>query len=826
MDHLIKDIRYGIRTLAKRPSFTVIAVLTLALGIGASTAIFSVVDGVLLKPLPYPDAERIVQLREVTERGGKIAFAEPNFLDVRARSHSFEGIAQYAGEVTTVTGASEPVRVPAFMVSADFFNVLGVKPILGRTFLPEESKPGGAPVAVISYGFWQRLLGGRPDLTGITLRLIDHNVNVVGVMPPGFAFPQRAEIWVPRELSPAQTSRSAHNWSVVARLRPNITTEAAHTELSAIAKQLKQENGKDMNAVDFAVVPQQEYIVGNVRNALLLIFVAVGFLLLVACANVANLLLAQVTTRQRDFAVRAALGATRLHLARQFITENVLLVLIAGALGVLISYWGVNLLLGLNQQSLPRITEIGVDTRAVAFTLGLSLLIGVVLGLVPLLRFSTKDLETTLRETGAGARGYAGQSLRSLLVVTQMALTVILLIAAGLLGKSFYRLLQVDPGFHTESAVAMDLSLPNPPEDEQRYKQFMQVYKRLMEQGVAPESTVQPNAEEERQRLFQEQLLDRLSTTAGVLAVGSISQLPLTGGGPDGNFLINNDPSKKGSADYRKASGGYFAAMRIPLLRGRTFNSGDKPNSPHVAVISQSLARKYWPNEDPIGQTIQFGNMDGDLRLLHIVGVVGDVRDYGVDESIAPTVYANALQRLPSSNWTVVARAEAEPSTLVPAMREVVRSLDPQLPLKFRTLDQVFSSSLDQRRFSLVIFGVFGTTALLLAAMGIYGVTSYTVAQRTQEIGIRIALGAQMKDVLNLMLRKAMSLVVIGAIIGLAGAYAVTRLMSNLLFGVTPTDIATFVAVPIVLLLVALVACLIPARRATKVDPLVALRYE
>jgi len=826
MEHVIKDIRYGIRSLAKRPGFTAIAVLTLALGIGASTAIFSVVDGVLLKPLPYPEAERIVQLREVSQRGGKMAFAEPNFLDVRARSHSFEGVAQYAGELTTVTGASEPVRVPAFMVSADFFNVLGVKPILGRTFVPEESKTGGAPVAVISYGFWQRLLGGNPDLTGRTLRLMDQNVNVIGVMPAGFAFPQRAEIWIPRELSPAQVSRSAHNWSVVARMRPNITTKEAHIEISAIAKQLKQEHGKDMDAVDFAVVPQQEYMVGNVRNALLLILVAVGFLLLVACANVANLLLAQATTRQRDFAVRAALGATRLHLARHFVTENVLLVLMAGALGVLISYSGVNLLLGLNQQSLPRITEIGVDARAVVFTVGLSLLIGVVLGLVPLLRFSMKDLETTLRETGAGARGYAGQSVRSLLVVTQMALTLILLIAAGLLGKSFYRLLQIDPGFRPESAVAMELSLPNPPEDEQRYKQMMQSYKRLLEQGIAPESTVQPNAEEERQRLFQAQLLDRLSTTPGIVAAGSISQLPLTGGGPNGTFLINNDPSRKGSADYRRASAGYFAAMRIPLLRGRTFNSTDKPNSPHVAVISQSLAQKYWPNENPIGQTIQFGNMDGDLRLLHIVGVVGDVRDYGVDESVAPTLYANALQRLPSSSWTVVARAEAEPSTLAPAMRDVVRSLDPQLPLKFRTLDQVFSSSLDQRRFSLVIFGVFGTTALLLAAMGIYGVTSYTVAQRTQEIGIRIALGAQMNDVLNLMLRKAMSLVLIGAVIGLAGAYAVTRLMSNLLFGVTPTDIATFVAVPIVLLLVALLACLIPARHATKVDPLVALRYE
>lgn len=826
MDTLIKDIRYSFRSLAKRPAFTAIAVLTLALGMGASTAIFSVVNGVLLRPLPYPNADQIVQLREVSERGTRMAFTEPNFIDVRARSRAFEAVAQYGRRLTTVTGAGEPVRVNAFVVSGDFFKVLGVKPTIGRTFVPEEGNPGGAPVAVVSYGLWQRLLGAKPDLTGTTLRLMDQTISVVGVMPAGFAFPQDAEVWVPRELFPPETSRSAHNWSVVARMRPNITTEQARTELSAVAIQLKQEHGKDMDAVNFTVVPQKEYMVGDVRNALLMIFVAVGFLLLVACANVSNLLLAQVTTRQRDFAVRAALGATRLRLARQFITENVLLVLIAGALGTLMSFWAVNFLLGLNQQSLPRVNEIGVDARVVAFTLCLSLLIGVVLGLVPLIRFSTRDLETTLRETGPGARGYAGQGLRSLLVVGQMALTLILLVGAGLLGKSFYRLLQVDPGFQTQSAVAMELSLPSPPMNEQRYKQFMQSYRRLMEQGVAPEASVQLTAEEERQRLFHRQLLERLSATPGVIAIGSISYLPLTGGGPDGTFLINNNPARKGNADYRQATASYFAAMGIPLLRGRTFDDSDQPKSPNAAVISQSLAKRYWPNEDPIGQTIQFGNMDGDLRLLHIVGVVGDVHDYGVDQAIAPTIYANALQRLPSSSLTVVARVQTEPSELVPAMREAVRSLDSQLPVKFRTLDQILSSSLDQRRFSLVIFGFFAITALLLATMGIYGVTAYVVAQRTHEIGIRIALGAQMRDVLKLILGKAMSLVLIGAIIGLVGAYAATRVMANLLFGVTPTDFSTFAAVPIGLLVVALVACFIPARRATKVHPLVALRYE
>jgi ABC-type lipoprotein release transport system permease subunit len=826
MDTFLKDIRFGVRSLLARPGFSVLAVFTLALGIGACTAIFSVVDGVLLRSLPYPDAERIMQLREVNSAGRQIAFTEPSYLDVRARSRTLEAVAQYNGDLTTITGGSEPVRAKAVVVSGDFFHVLGTNPVVGRTFLPEESKPGGPPVAVVSYGFWQRLLGGNSDLARTTLRLMDQNVTVVGVMPAGFAFPQDSEVWIPRELFPPETSRSAHNWSVVARVRPGITTEQAKTEVSAIGRQLKQEYGKDMDAVNFTMVPQQEYMVGNVRGALVMILVAVGFLLAVACANVANLLLAQGTARQREFAVRSALGATRWRLARQFITENLLLALTAGAVGILLSFWGVDLLLGLNQQSLPRMSEIGVNARAVAFTLGLSLLIAAVLGVVPLLRFSTRDLETSLREAGSGSRGYAGQRLRSLLVVAQMALTLILLVGAGLLGKSFYRLLRIDPGFQTESAVAMQLSLPNPRMNEERYKKFMQSYKRLKEEGVAPDTTVQFSAEEDRQRLFQQQLLERLNASPGVIAIGSINHLPLAGSGPDGTFFIDNNPARKGNAEYRLASSGYFAAMRIPVLRGRTFDTSDQPNSPNAAVVSQSLVSKYWPNEDPIGQTIQFGNMDGDLRLLHVVGVVGDVHHYGVDAATNPTIYGNALQRLPSSSLTMVARAQVEPSALVPAMREAVRSLDPQLPLNFRTLDQVFSSSLDQHRFSLVIFGVFGTAALLLAAMGIYGVTSYAVAQRRQEIGIRMALGAQMSDVLKLVLKNGMSLAFIGAAVGVAGAIATTRVMSSLLFGVAPTDFATFAAVVVVLILVAFVACYIPARRATKVDPLVALRYE
>ncbi len=826
METLIKDIRFGVRSLVKRPGFTALAIITLALGIGASTAIFSVVDGVLLRSLPYPNADEIVQLREVNARGVQIAVAEPNFRDLQARSHSFQGIAQYSGQLTTVIGGSEPVRAPSFVVSADFFNILAVKPILGRTFSADESKRGGTPVVVVSYGFWQRLLGGKTDLSETTLRLMDQSVRVVGVMPPGFAFPQNAEIWIPRELFPQQTSRTAHNWSVVARLKSNTSPQQAYADVSAIGKQLKQEYGKDVDAIDIAVVPQQEYMVGNIRSALLMIFAAVGFLLLVACANVVNLLLAQISARQREFSVRSALGATRWRLGRQFITENLLLALAAGGLGVLISYWGVNLILSLNQRYLPRATEIGVNGRAIAFTFGLSVLIAVVLGVVPLLRFSTRDLETNLREAGTGTPGFAGQHSRNVLVVAQMALTLILLVGAGLLGKSFYRLLQIDPGFKTESAVAMELSLPSTGEDEDRYKKFMDSYKRLVEHGEAPANTTRFNADEERQRLFQQQLLERLGTTPGVVAVGTIDHLPLAGGGPDGTFLINNNPARKGNAEYRLATGGYFAAMGIPVLRGRSFDQTDQVNSPNAAVVSQAFVKKYFADEDPLGQAIQFGNMDGDLRLLHVVGVVGDVHDYGVDVAAGPTVYGNAQQRLPSSSYSVVVRAQAEPGSLVPVMRETVRSLDSQLPLKFHTLDQVFSSSLDQRRFSLVIFGVFGVVALVLAAMGIYGVTAYAVTQRTREIGIRMALGAQIWDVLKMVLRYTMSLVVIGTLVGLAGAYAITRVMSTLLFQVTPTDLATFVIVPLLLLLVALIASFIPARRATKVDPLITLKAE
>ncbi len=828
MNTFLKDISYAARMLAKRPGFTAAALLSLALGIGAATAIFSVVDAVLLRALPYPQPERIVQLREVSQQGTQMAFAEPNFLDVRARNRSLEAVAQYAGGLRTVTGGSEPSRARVFVVSGDFFKALGVPPSFGRTFLPEDSRADSNPVAVVGYGFWQRLLGGRGDFNGIALKIDNRSYTVIGVMPPGFGFPQNADVWTPRELLGPQTSRTAHNWQVIARLRADVTPEQARADLSNIGRQFKQEHGANVDAVDLAMIPLQESLVGNVRKLLLIIFAAVGVLLLVACANVANLLLAQVTVRQKEFAVRAALGATRLRLARQFITENLLLALAAGALGVLLSYWGVDLLIGLNQRALPRMDEIGVNARVMSFTLGLSLLVAAALGLVPVFRLSTRNLHDTLKEAGRSQSAQAaGRGLRSLLVVAQLALTLVLLTGAGLLGRSFYHVLQTDPGFRTESAVVMELSLPRFG-DNQRMGKLMKAFGQLQGGSAAENPPYSAEYEQRRaqQTLFYQQLLERLNKLPGVVSAGGTNTLPMTGAGSSGTFLVEGNRGNTGYADYRQVSPGYFAAMGIPLRRGRLFDQSDKLESQHVALISQSLAQKQWPGEDPVGKRIQFGNMDGDLRLLQVIGVVGDTRDYGLEQNSPTVVYTSAYQRPPSSNLSIVVRAQAAPAALIPALRRELQSLNPELPVSFRMLDQVVATTLDQRRFSLVILGVFAGVALLLAMMGIYGVMSYTVSQCTQEIGVRMALGATVGGIMKLILAQGGKMIALGVAAGIAGSYALTRLLAGMLYGVTTTDPATFAGVALLLALVALVACWLPARRAAKVDPMVALRCE
>lgn len=797
---MFQDLQYGIRMLWKTPSFTFIAVFTLALGIGACTAIFSVVDAVLLRPLPYPQAERIVSVREVDVQGRQITFADRNFQDVQARSDTLAAAAEYGSQLTTILGGSQPVRSQVAHVSNDFFKVLGVQPATGRSFLPEETKVGGNPVAVVSAGYWERLLGSRSDLAATPLRIDGTNYTIVGVMPRGFNFPKDVEVWLPAELFSAPTSRTAHGNRVIARLGEGLTLAQARAELSTIGKQLKQENAKDIDLVDLAALPLQEAMVGASSKTLLVIMAAVAFLLLIACANVANLLLAQMTARQHEFDVRAALGATRWRLARQFVTESLLLALLAGGLGVLLSFWGVNALLSLNQNNLPRAEEISLNVRALAFTFAVSSLVAIVLGLVPLLRLGGRNLQASLKEAGRGQTANpSSHRLRALLVVTQVALTLVLLVGAGLLGKSFVKLLQVDPGFRTDSAVAMEITVP-------------------IEEG---DNVAQARA------YFYQQLLERVRALPGVAAVGGVNGLPMTDGGADGQFLIDNNPALKGYGEYRIASPGYFSAMGIQLLRGRLLADSDGPDTQHVAVISDALARQYWPNQDPIGKHIQYGNMDGDLRLIQVVGVVSDVREFGLEANARPTVYAHYLQR-PRQAWsfTVVTRTGGDAKTLIPTLHATLQSLNRDVPAKFRTLAQVFSSSLDNRRFSLVLFGVFAVVALLLAALGIYGVTSYTVTQRTSELGLRIALGAQGRDVLRLVIGQGMKAILVGVAVGLAGAFAVTRLIANLLFEMSATDPLTFAGIAGVLVIVALLACYIPARRAAKVDPMVALRHE
>jgi predicted permease len=802
MRTLWQDLRFGSRMLLKQRRFTAVAVITLAMGIGATAAIFSVMDAVLLRPLPFPEAERLVYLREVDASGVEKGVAEPNLEDIEARSRSFTALGYAAGSFPlVVTGGSEPVRAQVSYVSRRIFEVLGAQPFAGRTFLPEETKytkykaPG---VVVISYGFWQRLLGGRADFSAAKLNIDGVSCAVVGVMPPGFNFPSETEVWVTSSIEPPNISRKARGWPVMGRLRPGVSIEQARAEVSAIIKGLRQTHGSAMAAVDCSMIPGQQFLTRNSRENLLLFAGAVALLLLVACANVSNLLLAQYVTRQREFTVRSALGAQAWRLARQLVVENLLLTLPAAALGALLARAGVTLLLQLDQRNLPRLNVIAVDWRVLSFACGLAVLIAVALGLLPALRFARRDLPKGLKESGRGQT--SGGRLRGALVAVQISLTLVLLTGAGLLGRSFLKLSQVDPGFKTGGAVAMTLALP---------------------------STVTPSEDEEL-RQFYSQLLDGLGQLPGVTAAGGVASLPLAGRGANGTFLIDNNPEMRGQAGYAPASAGYFAAMGIPLLRGRLFDRSDTVNSPHVAVISQSLARRYWPNEDPIGKRIQFVNMEPDKRLLDVIGVVGDVRN-ALDTEAGPMVYAYSLQRpqwWQVANLSIVVRSSNNPQPLIPAMRAAVESLRPDVPLRFRTLEQVFSSSLDQRRFILYLFGVFAAVALMIAAVGVYGVMAYTVTQRAQEIGIRMALGAQTTDVLRMALGQGMRLAMAGAALGLLAAVALTRLMKNLLFGVETTDPLTFAAITLLLMIVALLACLIPARRATKVDPMVALRCE
>jgi putative ABC transport system permease protein len=815
---VISDCRFALRQLRKNPGFTTVAVFTLALGIGASTAIFSVVYGVLLRPLPYNEPNRIMAVFEVTSKGRPSRLADPNFDDFRDQNRSFQAIAKYTDYVVSVSGALQPIRAKVASVSADFLKVFRVQPIIGRDLTAADAKKGAAPVVLVSYGYWREYLGSSRNLSESHLKIDNAVFSVIGVLPPAFQFPQDAALWLPADLEGENTSRTSHNYNALGRLRDGVTVEQANADISAIARRIHDTSSEqgDYLLKDGIVFPLQDSITGKARASLLVLLGAVGFLLLVACANVANLLLAQASVRERELAIRSALGAARGRLIRQFLTETLLLSFVGGGLGVLSAYWGVAGLLALAPENLPRLDSISISVPVLVFAFLLSTAVAAGLGAFTAARATSGDLRNGLVEGGRGQAGsHSSQRVGRVIVAAQIAITLVLVVGAGLLGRSLMKVLDVNPGFRVDQIITMDVSLP-----------WIEDLKARASQGI-----------------FFSNLIGRLKQIPGVRNVGAINNLPLQDGGglPDGMFLLmtQNEVPKNfdgfaqlfqqkeriGIADFGVATDGYFQALGIRLIRGRIFDERDGADSPHVAVISESLARDRWPGQDPIGHTIEFGNMDGDLRLLTIVGIVGDVHDYSLDAPPRPTLYVNLFQR-PRSAMTLTMLSHANAQSVTSAARSILHDLDPEIPAHFRTFSQVYSASLGSRRFNVILIGCFAIVALLLATAGVFGVMAYSVSRRTSEIGVRVALGAGSADVLRMILSQGLRTIFIGVAIGIAGSLVLTRTVESLLFGVTPTDPLTFGGVILLLVGTALLACYFPARRAASVDPIVALRYE
>jgi putative ABC transport system permease protein len=816
LSSVLSDCRYALRQLRKNPGFTAVAVLTLALGIGVTTAIFSVVYGVLLRPLPYPDPNRLMAIFEVNSKGRPTRLADPNFDDFRDQNRSFQAFAKYSAYTVSVSGASQPTRTIVATVSPDFLKVFGTQPILGRDFSPSDAKKGAGPTALVSYGYWSQYLGSPRDLAQSHLRIDQAVYSVIGVLPASFRFPANVDLWLPTDLAGENTHRTSHNYSAAGRLRDGVTVEQANHDISVIARRIHDSSSEqgDYLLQDGMVVPLQESLTGKVRSPLLILLGAVGFLLLVACANVANLLLAQASVRGRELAIRSALGAARGRLIRQFLTEAFLLSLLGGALGVLGAFWGVRGIVALAPPNLPRLDTVSISIPVLAFALLLSTTVAAALGAFTAIRATSGELREGLGEGGRGQAGSPGsQRVGRVIVAAQMAITLVLVVGAGLFGRSLMKVLEVDPGFRVDKIVAMDVALP---------------------------WVMDPKARA-GQAIFFSTLIERLRQIPGVRGAGATSGLPLDGGHPDGTFLLmapnevpksmddlgklSQQKERVGTADFCVATGEYFQILGIRLIRGRLFDERDGENSPHVAVITESLARDRWPNQDPIGRAIEFGNMDGNIRPLTIVGIVGDTREYGLDLPPTPTVYVNLFQR-PLPRVSVAMLSDADTASVSSAARAILRDLDPEIPSNFRTFAEVYSASLGSRRFNVILIGFFGITALLLATIGVFGVMAYSVSRRTREIGVRVALGAATGDVLRMILGQGLRTIFIGVAIGIAGSLALTRTVASLLFGVTATDPLTFAGVTLLLVGSALLACYIPARRATKVDPLVALRYE
>ena len=807
MSTLVQDLRYALRMMAASPGYTAIALLALALGIGPNAVIFSVVNAFLLRSLPFHEPDHIVALLTKAPPGNVLnrwSVSYPDFIDWSSHNHVFTRSAAFnAGEDFNLSGTERPERVEGAEVTHGFFEVFGIRPVLGRSFRAAEDRPGAPKVVILSHGLWQRLFGGDPAILGRSLQLDGEPHTVVGVVPAGQEAPAGCELWVPLAQTLEEDDRGSHFLTGVARLKPGVTLEQARADLAAIAQRLALEHPKTNKGVGVVVLPVHELLVEDARPALLVLQCGVGFVLLIACANVANLLLARATTRHRELAIRAALGAGRWRILRQLLTESVLLALLGGVFGLLLAVWGIRVLTASLPSDYARYFRIELDPTVLAFTLALAGLTGVIFGLAPALRALRSNLQEGLKEGGTAATaGSSRQRFRSFLVVAEIALALVLLIGAGLMIKAFWRLQQVPSGIRAENVLSFRLSLP-----EIKYPEVPQIAD------------------------FYQQLTERIETIPGVRSAAAVLILPLSGsGGWDSSFSVEGQPPPAENdlplSNYQVITPRFFETLGIPLIRGRAFTPHDQLEAPGVVIVNQTVAQRFWPQQDPIGKRLKLGRPESEQPWLTVVGVVGDVRHRGLDREVRLDLYFPVAQKA-IHGMCVVVKTAVNPSALVGAVRREARGLDPDQPIyDLATMEQVISESVYLPRLAAWLLGIFAAVALLLAAVGIYGVMTYAVSQRTQEIGIRMALGAARGDVLRLVIGQGMTLALTGLVIGILLAWAVTRLMASLLHGVSATDPVTYIALPLGLAVIALLSIYLPARRAMAVDPLIALRYE
>ena len=798
--HLLRDGRFAVRQLLRQPGFTIVAILTLALGIGATSAMFSVVNGVLLKPMPYPDSDALVRVMEVVPQYGRFSVAPANFLDWRQQNGVFERIGAYSGTGGTFVFTDGPERIQGAAVSWDLFELLRTAPALGSGFTAAQDVPNANNVIVLSHALWERRFNRDPSIVGRPVTVNGTAMTIAGVMPATFFFPNRTtEFWRPIALNPANATRGGHFLGVIARLKPGVEIAAAGVEMKSIAERLAVQYPNFSAGESAEVVSMHELVVGTIRPALLTLFAAVGVVVLIACANVANLLLVRASVREKEIAVRTALGAGRVRLAMQMFVESAILGVTGGAVGLLLAYLVIPVIQTLGAGSVPRVADVAIDIRVLAFTMAASLLTGLLFGLAPAWQVSRNRSATALKEGGRSSTTTGGRWVRSGLLVGEVALSIVLLVGATLLLRSFARITNVDPGFNPDGVLAFQIALP---------------------QAGYPDPT--------RRIAFFDTFFEKLQAVPDVRAAGMVQALPMRS-----DYMLSFDisgrpkaePGKELSANHRVATPGYFPAMGIPLRRGRLFTDQDREKSTMVALVDESFVRRHFPEEDPIGRGLDIGN--GTDGFYEIVGVVGDVQTSALGVAAAPTMYVPYKQDVFSQMWVVARARSGDPAGMTGAVRQVLREIDPTLPaFQITPLATVVSDTVAQRRFSMMLLALFAGVALFLAAVGLYGVVSYVVSQRTREIGLRMAMGAGPSQIVRMVLGGGMKLAVVGVVVGLAGAYALSTYIETLLYEVTASDVTSYAGTAAILLAVAALACYVPARRAMRVDPLVALQSE